>query len=124
MSLLKDDSIEQIPLFEVAEEKHKTLSEKSVKRTASANKGESRPVKKAAKGDGKTTSVVGKDRKKRTTAAAKNTARGSLSGQVPKGDVRLTANIRADLHLKLKIAAARRRTTIGEILEEMVEKYI
>jgi hypothetical protein len=38
--------------------------------------------------------------------------------------VRLTANIRQDLHLKLKIASARRRTTIGEIIEELLEKYI
>jgi len=46
------------------------------------------------------------------------------SGLVPEGDVRLTANIREDLHLKLKIAAARRRTTIGEIIEELIETYI
>lgn len=37
----------------------------------------------------------------------------ALSGLVPEGDVRLTANIRQDLHLKLKIASAYRRTTIG-----------
>jgi hypothetical protein len=47
-----------------------------------------------------------------------------LSGQVPEGDVRLTANIREDLHLKLKITAARRRTTIGELIEELVEEYL
>lgn len=46
------------------------------------------------------------------------------SGLVPAGDVRLTANIRQDLHLKLKIASAYRRTTIGEIIEELVEKYL
>ena len=46
------------------------------------------------------------------------------SGLVPEGDVRLTANIRADLHLKLKIEAAQRRTTIGELIEEMVEKNL
>jgi hypothetical protein len=38
--------------------------------------------------------------------------------------VRLTANIRQDLHLRLKIAAAHRRTTIGEIIEELVEKHV
>ncbi|MCM0083756.1 hypothetical protein L4X63_19385 [Geomonas sp. Red32] len=38
--------------------------------------------------------------------------------------MRLTANIREDLHLKLKIASAHRRTTIGEIIEELVEKYL
>lgn len=46
------------------------------------------------------------------------------SGLVPVGDVRLTANIREDLHLKLKIASAHRRTTIGEILEELIERYV
>uniref|UniRef100_C6E3I3 Uncharacterized protein n=1 Tax=Geobacter sp. (strain M21) TaxID=443144 RepID=C6E3I3_GEOSM len=48
----------------------------------------------------------------------------AVSGLVPNGDVRLTANIRQDLHLKLKIASAYRRTTIGEIIEELVEKYV
>lgn len=62
-------------------------------------------------------------------AASKGRGRGKtaakgISGQVPEGDVRLTANIRQDLHLKLKIASAYRRTTIGEIIEELVEKYV
>jgi len=48
----------------------------------------------------------------------------SKSGLVPEGDVRLTANIRGDLHLKLKIAAAYRRTTIGEIIEELIENHL
>jgi len=47
-----------------------------------------------------------------------------VSGLVPDGDVRLTANIRQDLHLKLKIASAHRRTTIGEIIEELIEKHL
>ena len=47
-----------------------------------------------------------------------------VSGLVPDGDVRLTANIRQDLHLKLKIASAHRRTTIGEILEELIEQCL
>lgn len=51
-------------------------------------------------------------------------AQKGVSGLVPEGDVRLTANIRQDLHLKLKIASAYRRTTIGEILEELIEKYV
>ncbi len=59
---------------------------------------------------------------KKTAAALPSPRRGS--GLVPEGDIRLTANIREDLHLRLKIAAARQRTTIGEIIEELVEKYI
>jgi hypothetical protein len=47
-----------------------------------------------------------------------------VSGLVPQGDVRLTANIRQDLHLKLKIASAHRRTTIGEIIEELIGAHL
>jgi len=47
----------------------------------------------------------------------------TLSGQIPAGDVRLTANIREDLHLKLKIRAAERRTTVGELIEEWIESW-
>lgn len=46
------------------------------------------------------------------------------SGKVPTDDVRLTANIRQDLHLRLKIAAAKRQTTMGEIIEEMIERNL
>jgi hypothetical protein len=42
---------------------------------------------------------------------------------VPEGDVRLTANIRQDLHLKLKIRAATERTTVGELIEEWIEGW-
>lgn len=59
---------------------------------------------------------------KRSTA--KPSQKRSLSGLVPQGDVRLTANIREDLHLKLKIAAAHQRTTIGELIEKLVEKHL
>jgi hypothetical protein len=45
------------------------------------------------------------------------------SGQVPAGDVRVTANIRKDLHLKLKIRAAEERTTISELIERWIEGW-
>jgi len=47
----------------------------------------------------------------------------STSGQVPEGCVRLSANIKEDLHLRLKIMSAKERRTIGSILEEWIEKY-
>lgn len=53
-----------------------------------------------------------------------------LSGKVPEGDVRLTCNIKADIHLKLKIAAATRQAelgkafTVGELIEELAQRYI
>lgn len=50
-------------------------------------------------------------------------ASSSRSGQLPAGDVRLTANIRADLHLKLKIRAAQERTTMGELIEAWIERW-
>lgn len=46
------------------------------------------------------------------------------SGKVPEGDVRLTVNVRQDLHVRLKVEAAHRRTTIGEIIEELIEAHI
>ena len=58
------------------------------------------------------------------TAQRASQAVESKSGMVPEGDVRLTANIRGDLHLKLKIEAAQRRTTIGELIEELIEKHV
>jgi hypothetical protein len=48
----------------------------------------------------------------------------SKSGKVPQGDVRLTANIRKDLHMKLKLVAVMRSTTIGALIEEMVEGHL
>ena len=48
----------------------------------------------------------------------------SKSGLVPDGDVRLTANIKAELHTRLKIEAAKRRTTIGDLVEELIDTHI
>lgn len=46
----------------------------------------------------------------------------SKSGLVPEGDVRLSANVRADLHMKLRERAIRDRTTVGELIEGFIEK--
>ena len=124
--MLKDDTKEQIPLFELPAVKIEVPTAPARKPATTANVKKA-PVKKiVVKEEGKSESTV------RGGAGKINTGRGQkkvvikspLSGQVPEGDVRLTANIRQDLHLKLKIAAARRRSTIGELLEEMVEKYL
>lgn len=56
--------------------------------------------------------------------AEKKAEKESKSGQIPDGDVRLTANMREDLHMKLKLAAVQRRTTIGELLEQLVEENL
>ena len=45
------------------------------------------------------------------------------SGQVPQGDVRLTANIRGDLHQRLRIRAVTERTTVGELIERWIEGW-
>jgi hypothetical protein len=54
---------------------------------------------------------------------SENAPKGQKSGLLPTSDVRLTANIREDLHLKLKIKAAQERTTIGELIEQWVEAW-
>ena len=48
---------------------------------------------------------------------------GSKSGLVPHGDVRLTANVDSDVHMKLKIQAARERTTVGQLIENWVNSW-
>lgn len=59
----------------------------------------------------------------RAQAADPDMASPSRRGQLPPGDMRLTANIRADLHLKLKIRAAQERTTMGELIEAWIERW-
>lgn len=59
----------------------------------------------------------------RGAARAEAAPVGQKAGLVPEGDVRLTANIRSDLHLKLKIRAAQERTTVGELIEQWVESW-
>lgn len=42
----------------------------------------------------------------------------------PEGDKRLTINLNAELHKKLKIAAIEQGITAGEIIEKLLEKHI
>ncbi len=55
---------------------------------------------------------------------AKKTTKKNISGQVPEGDTRLVANIRKDIHKKLKHAAVDQETTIGDILEDLIQKHL
>lgn len=63
-------------------------------------------------------------RARRRSAKSEPQKTGSRSGYVPEGDVRLTVNVREDLHLRLKVEAAHRRTTIGEIIEELIDAHV
>jgi hypothetical protein len=71
---------------------------------------------------GSTSTTKGTDKANTQKVAQKGLKQ--VSGLVPNGDVRLTANIREDLHLKLKIHAAEQRTTIGEVLEQLLAKHL
>ena len=44
------------------------------------------------------------------------------SGYIPGGDSRLTVNIRIELHRQLKIMAIFNDTTMGEIIEKLIEQ--
>ena len=124
--MIKDDTKDQIPLFDVPaakkEESPAPEVKQAVKTKAQETSSPKKPVNPAGEAPAKTGVAGG--RTKTGRRAVKGPVKVSLSGQVPAGDVRLTANIRDDLHLKLKIAAARRRTTIGELIEELVEQYL
>ncbi len=126
MAINKDNMKEQIPLFDLpmVNKEEKTPP---VKKLTKKLKEKDLTVKSKTENRKIETESISRTKveKKRTKhGPAKKTIKFPVSGQVPEGDVRLTANIRDDLHLKLKIAAARRRTTIGELLEELVEKYL
>jgi len=59
----------------------------------------------------------------RIKSSAVNAAKGEKSGLIPEGDVRLTANVRADLHMKLKMRAVQERTTVGELIEHWIASW-
>jgi hypothetical protein len=59
----------------------------------------------------------------RARSSAASASKGEKSGLIPEGDVRLTANVRADLHMKLKMRAVQNRTTVGELIEEWIEGW-
>ena len=53
----------------------------------------------------------------------KAATKGQKSGLVPAGDVRLTVNIRDDVHQALKIRAVQERTTVGDLIEAWVDGW-
>jgi hypothetical protein len=59
----------------------------------------------------------------RVRSSAANAPKGEKSGLIPEGDIRLTANVRADLHMKLKMRAVQERTTVGELIESWIEGW-
>jgi hypothetical protein len=127
--MIKDDTKDQISLFDLTQpETSKTPAETKTAelparepqgRTTEKNKPLAAPQPAAKKPASR--SAHGKAAAKPVPAT--KTAK-AAPGPVPEGDVRLTANIREELHLKLKIVAATRRTTIGELIEELVEQYL
>lgn len=61
--------------------------------------------------------------KRGTKSSAVGMPVGQKAGLVPEGDVRLTANIDSDLHMKLKMRAVQERTTIGELIENWIKGW-
>ncbi len=61
--------------------------------------------------------------KGKVAARGQEAPTGQKSGLVPAGDVRLTVNIRDDLHQALKIRAVQERTTVGELIEQWIEGW-
>lgn len=45
-----------------------------------------------------------------------------LKACVPEGDVRLVVNISKDHHRRLKVIAAKRGTTMGALIEELIAR--
>ncbi len=119
--MLKDDTKEQISLFDLPEPEKPAEKPAKPKVEKEQRPG---PRKAAAEREPARQGVRAPKRKETAQPARKDRPATRVPGPVPEGDVRLTANIREELHLKLKIAAATRRTTIGELIEELVETYL
>jgi len=69
--------------------------------------------------------VLGFAEGKRSAGRAVSISEASSASRFPPtGDIRLTVNIREDLHMRLKMEAVKRRTTVGEILEDLVQQHI
>ena len=127
--MIKDETKDQISLFDLSEPETREAppevkrEEPPARAPRESTKGEKKPL---ATQQPSTKKPVGRDTQRKASARpalATKTAK-TTPWPVPVGDVRLTANIREDLHLKLKIVAATRRTTIGELIEELVEQYL
>jgi len=125
--MVKDDTKDQIPLFDLpapdtgsARPAAKEAKPAPVEKLKPAQAGKSQAEKIP------TSPVPGPGSRTKSGKTASRAGRKSKPspGPVPEGDVRLTANIREDLHLKLKIVAATRRTTIGELIEDLVEHHL
>ena len=117
--MLKEETKDQIPLFDLPLRETPVAPPDSNRKT-SGNKPAvtEKPTRTGTQGKPVTGTAV-----RQKSAKPVRSAR-AAAAPVPEGDVRLTANIRQELHLKLKIAAATRRTTIGELIEDLVEQYL
>lgn len=125
--MIKDDTKDQISLFDLGRPDTKPEEAKTGELPGSASPQKMRREKKpqpAPQPSPKKMIDRGTRGKPAAKTAAATRAARPVPGPVPEGDVRLTANIREDLHLKLKIVAATRRTTIGELIEELVEQFL
>ncbi len=124
----KDDTKDQISLFDLTQPETRQTpatietGELPARKTEAGTKEENKPLA-APQPAAKKPAGRGAQGKAAAKPAPAKTAK-TAPGPVPEGDVRLTANIREELHLKLKIVAATRRTTIGELIEELVEQYL
>ena len=66
----------------------------------------------------------GKGKDKIIALTASKPAKNTRIFFAPEGDKRLTINLNAELHKKLKIAAIEQGITAGEIIEQLIEKHL
>lgn len=66
----------------------------------------------------------GKDEDKIISKTGSKSSGGTRMFFAPAGDRRLTINIKKELHKKLKIEAIEKGITVGEIIEQLVEKHL
>jgi hypothetical protein len=124
--MIKDDTKDQISLFDLTQPETRQAPAEVTTGELPAREPQKEEKKLPATPQPAAKKPAGRSTQGKVAAKplpATKTAK-AAPGPVPEGDVRLTANIREELHLKLKIVAATRRTTIGELIEELVEQYL
>jgi hypothetical protein len=123
--MIKDDTRDQIPLFDLpVPDTGSTRPAAKEAKSVPAEKLKPAQVVRTKTEKVAAAPVPGPVTRQRKAASRAGRKVKTSPGPVPEGDVRLTANIREDLHLKLKIVAATRRTTIGELIEDLVEHHL
>lgn len=68
--------------------------------------------------------IYNKDEIKKTSQNVLETVSEPVSALELPNNIRLIANIREDLYLRIKLNAAKQKTTVDKLIEKLIENYV